>query len=140
MFLTSHFFLTEASSTGTLVFTVENSVEAGSFKKSRALKKRAKKIELPLMRNTSHSTNSGLRHIALACGGANGTFELSLGSRNNSVLFELSMPALLMEMPLQKSDVVGPLREEDEEFIHGLRIFAMDDSKVCLGMLQHSNF
>ncbi len=46
---------------------------------------------------SSLSTNSGLKHINLACEGAGGSFDLSLGSDGRSVVFTLRMPALLLE-------------------------------------------
>jgi len=66
----------------------------------------------PVVTRSSLSTNSGLKHIHLACEGACGSFDLVLGSDSRSVIFTLRMPALLLQARPATTDVAIAIRPE----------------------------
>lgn len=90
-----------------------------------------------VIKKSALSTNSGLRHIHLACEGANGTFDLELGVGRRSVLFTLTVPALLLEKSERAaSSLLLPLSMQETSVVDvidvtdGLKICAIDDSQV----------
>ena len=147
-----------------VVFTVENGVAEGSSVGAEALaylKQKAirgaqrdyasndvSSAQVVALKKSSLSTNSGLRHIHLASKGCFGSFDLSPGDSGSSVVLTITMPCRRLDpTPLQEANVPksspavdNPVMVREEasggstSILHGLTIYALDDSPVCTAL------
>jgi hypothetical protein len=81
---------------------------------------------------TANSTNSGLKHLSLACKGAGGSFEIYLGKAGKSVVVRLVLPAQrLVGTALDQRRPVTPLPTHGRAIATlNLRICCLDDTQV----------
>ena len=98
-----------------------------------------KKTDSSTVTTSSRGNRSGLRHIGRACIGAGGSFNLFLKGeygKDPSVVLQIVLPAQLIKKSdsnTQNSSIfsaVPTMKDEFDDIPEGLRICAIDDSKV----------
>mmetsp|Transcript_2374 Transcript_2374/g.5150 ORF Transcript_2374/g.5150 Transcript_2374/m.5150 type:complete len:574 (+) Transcript_2374:175-1896(+) len=121
--------LTSGIGTGRVILTVTNQVPAGLGLTNEHLQRivdgsskaaaadgvvDALMVDQAIVKQTksSHSTNSGLRHINLAVKGVRGaSFELGLAKDGQSVILAISLPAQLLVKPITASRTTHAAKE-----------------------------
>jgi hypothetical protein len=85
------------------------------------------------VKKSSSSTNSGLRHISMACKGAGGSFSLSISDDKAFVVLTLTFPAVVIPAsPAAVAVQAKPTSQDHMPCAYGLSpiISAIDDSEV----------